>query len=58
MNKSYIFHLEKVVWSMRGPTFIKKRIEYWASDSVRAIERVKEQFPDWVISMFWPKWPQ
>ena len=35
----------------------KKNLVATYPDSLTAIRAIREQYPDWEISMFWPMWP-
>jgi len=58
MNRRYRFSLQR--WIHRGsrPPRCKEKVVIAAyPDSKTARERVKEAYPDWETSMFWPVWP-
>ena len=50
MNRRYKFYLVK--W-----TGEKKTVIVTYPNLTLALERIRESYSDWEISMFWPEWP-
>ena len=49
--RTFVFHLQQYL----GNRFKRKRIEFDAKDTPTAYDQVKRDYPEWGISMFWPK---